>query len=261
MYYDLNKFPEGTNIEQRYVAVTDFLQDGGVIKSIDGSFPTQRSIAVFSIDFSRCEKISNLFSKADMFKVGDTVFGGTLLGTGEGKVLDLDLSSCVELKNLFGDGVSVVPFKLILRNLKPNILNELMYKQTYSEIELIDCDFSNTQITYFFDNSGKLFTKCSAIKVGANTKITNFFGNKCDGLTDFGGLIGLRASITSGGFNNAPNLSHQSLINILNGLYDFTGNGETPTSSQGKLTLGSTNLAKLSEDEKAIATDKGWVLS
>ena len=62
-------------------------------------------------------------------------------------------------------------------------------------------------------------------------------------------------------FQYCKGLNVNSLLSILNGLYDFTGNGETPTSSQGKLTLGSTNLAKLSDEQKAIATDKGWTLS
>lgn len=56
-------------------------------------------------------------------------------------------------------------------------------------------------------------------------------------------------------------LTVDSLLSVINGLYNFTGNGETPTSSQGKLKLGSTNLAKLSDEQKAIATNKGWTLA
>ena len=81
-------------------------------------------------------------------------------------------------------------------------------------------------------------------------------------LVDFGGFINLKNS-WNGSYcvDRLTALSHQSLINILNGLYDFTGNGETPTSSQGKIKFGSTHLATLSDDEKAIATNKGWTLS
>lgn len=61
--------------------------------------------------------------------------------------------------------------------------------------------------------------------------------------------------------SNSSKLTVDSLLSVINGLYNFTGNGETPTSSQGKLTLGSTNLAKLSDEQKAIATDKGWTLA
>ena len=48
-------------------------------------------------------------------------------------------------------------------------------------------------------------------------------------------------------------LSHDSLMNIINNLAIVT---TTQT-----LTLGSTNLAKLSSEEKAIATNKGWTLA
>ena len=44
-------------------------------------------------------------------------------------------------------------------------------------------------------------------------------------------------------------------------MYDFTGNGLIPEEGQGTLTLGPDNLAKLSDDEKAVATNKGWTLA
>lgn len=63
-------------------------------------------------------------------------------------------------------------------------------------------------------------------------------------------------------FDSNEKLTVDSLMSIFNGLYDFVGNGKTPNSStQGKLTLGSVNLAKLSDEQKAIATNKGWTLS
>lgn len=78
-------------------------------------------------------------------------------------------------------------------------------------------------------------------------------------LTEMGGFKNLKVSWTSyGSPSYCPNLTHQSLLNILNGLYDFTGNGE----AGGKtISLGSTNLAKLTDEEKAISTSKGWILS
>lgn len=63
------------------------------------------------------------------------------------------------------------------------------------------------------------------------------------------------------GLAKCPNLTVESLVNVLNALYDFTGNGETPTSNEGKLALGAAHLAKLTDEQKAIATNKGWTLS
>lgn len=83
-----------------------------------------------------------------------------------------------------------------------------------------------------------------------------FYG--CGSLTDFSGLQDVHLNID---LSPCASLTQTSLLNTINGLYDFMGNGETPSSSQGTLTLGSTNLAKLSDEQKAIATSKGWTLA
>ena len=51
-------------------------------------------------------------------------------------------------------------------------------------------------------------------------------------------------------------LTHDSLMSIINHLKDFSGTTTTMT-----CTLGATNLAKLTDAEKAIATEKGWSLA
>ena len=60
--------------------------------------------------------------------------------------------------------------------------------------------------------------------------------------------------------NSLPNLTYESCINVLNGLYDFTGNGETPSSSQGKLKVHQNFLDKVG-DEISIGTSKGWSIT
>ena len=62
-----------------------------------------------------------------------------------------------------------------------------------------------------------------------------------------------------------PQLTHESLIDIITiGLYDLNltyGVANGGTLYAQALILGSTNLAKLSEEEIAIATNKGWNIS
>ena len=53
-------------------------------------------------------------------------------------------------------------------------------------------------------------------------------------------------------------LDHSSLLVIINGLYDYITAGNTRTRY---IKLGATNLAKLSDEEKAIATSKGWTIA
>lgn len=67
----------------------------------------------------------------------------------------------------------------------------------------------------------------------------------------FEGVIGQDIS-----FADSPLLTHDSIINIISCLQDLTGTGNTRT-----LTLGATNLAKLTDAEKAVATEKGWTLA
>ena len=68
----------------------------------------------------------------------------------------------------------------------------------------------------------------------------------------FEGVIGQNIS-----FSGSPKLSHDSMIRIMAlNLKNLIGTGETRT-----LTLGSTNLAKLTDAEKAMATQWGWTLA
>jgi hypothetical protein len=53
-------------------------------------------------------------------------------------------------------------------------------------------------------------------------------------------------------FSYCAYLTHDSLMSIINNLATVT--------STKTLTLGTTNLAKLSDEEKAIATNKGWTV-
>ena len=55
-------------------------------------------------------------------------------------------------------------------------------------------------------------------------------------------------------FSVCTKLSHDSLMSIINHL-------ESKTSGTFTLTIGATNLAKLTDTEKAVATQKGWTIA
>lgn len=68
----------------------------------------------------------------------------------------------------------------------------------------------------------------------------------------------IEGEIGKNGFNVAAcPLTHESLMSIINALVDKTGD----TSTTWTITLGSTNLAQLTDAEKAIATTRGWTLA
>lgn len=81
-----------------------------------------------------------------------------------------------------------------------------------------------------------------------NVNYTDSFVYNCPALTTVGALQNLKVSID---FSSSPLLTVESLMNIINGL----------ATASATLTLGSANLAKLSDEQKAVATSKGWTLA
>ena len=85
--------------------------------------------------------------------------------------------------------------------------------------------------------------------------------NELSNLTDLGGFLNLKCSLTNdSNLKRLPNLTYESCINVLNGLYDFTGNGETPSSDQGQLKVAQSFIDKVG-DKISIGVAKGWSIS
>ena len=101
----------------------------------------------------------------------------------------------------------------------------------------------------------------------SKTKSILYAFTYCSSLTNFGGLenIGEAYSTTQSAnytyyslvLNQSSKLTHESLLNVINNLYDI----KTKGCNAQKLVLGTTNLAKLTAEEIAIATEKGWTVS
>ena len=122
-----------------------------------------------------------------------------------------------------------------------------MFRQA-NVTRLPELDFSKARdISYVFSNCDHLHTLDKLI-VSESASFNNaFMGCKQLANLQMGGTIG------QNGFNvtDCP-LTRESLLSILNALKDGVS-GKT-------VTLGANNLAKLTAEEKAIATNKGWVL-
>lgn len=110
-------------------------------------------------------------------------------------------------------------------------------------LDLSDFDFSNIA---GYNNSGTIY---------------NMFNN-CTALTNLQFGTGLGTAYTASthrsystlDLSSCNNLTHDSLMSVINNLYDLAGNGK----NHQYLTLGATNMAKLTSAEIQIATDKGW---
>lgn len=112
-------------------------------------------------------------------------------------------------------------------------------------------------ISSFFNGCSSL-TSIPLLDCGNVNYMSRIFGaSNINTLTDLGGFKDLKISVTSNFLDKAPNLTVESLMNVINYLYDLTGNGLSGQS----LKFGSTNLNKLTTEQVAIATAKGWTLT
>lgn len=108
-------------------------------------------------------------------------------------------------------------------------------------------------------NYSGMFYQCSSLTsldfpdgFGSRAYAPDAANNVFFGCTSLSAITGDLAMWVSFSLKDCP-LAHESLINVLNSIQTVT---TKPT-----LTLGTANLAKLSDDEKKIATDKGWILA
>ena len=72
----------------------------------------------------------------------------------------------------------------------------------------------------------------------------------CSELTDLKGFTNLSVNLD---LSSSRKLTAESLMNVINQAADLSNTGGTAT-----LTLGTTNISKLTEEQIAIATSKGW---
>ena len=111
--------------------------------------------------------------------------------------------------------------------------------------------------TNFISNFAGCFYNCKALE---SLHLPSGFGQYATNLTNcFSQCLSLKTITGNPNFKVSLNLStcndltHDSLMVVINGL-------QTVTTTQ-TLTLGTKNLAKLTEADKKIATDKGWTLA
>ena len=119
--------------------------------------------------------------------------------------------------------------------------------ETLPVIDMSNASATNTN--YVFDSS--TIKTIRKIILGTKSKSQYLF-LRADGLenVEFEGEI-----LSSMYFNSANNLTHDSLMNIINALKDYS---EDTSGTVYTITLGSTNKAKLTDDELNMITNKGW---
>lgn len=135
-----------------------------------------------------------------------------------------------------------------------------MFKDCRSITTIPEYDFSSAT------HVGQMLKNCVNLKSlplldFSNVKnINSFFGeNELTYLTDLGGFKDLKIDWNdNNGLAKCPNLTVESIVNVFENLYDFIGNGESTTRT---IQIHTNVYYQLSEEQLAIATNKGWVIS
>lgn len=123
-----------------------------------------------------------------------------------------------------------------------------LFEECYNLITIPQLDTSEiTNFSCMFSGCSSLTTVPQLNVSKATTLYEIVYG--CSSLTTLGGFIGLSINLDLAW---APYLTHDSLMNVINNLATVT--------SSTKLTLNVNSSTILTDEEKKIATDKGWTL-
>ena len=144
-------------------------------------------------------------------------------------------------------------------------MNQMFWRCT-SLTTIPQLDTSNVTIMHNMFNSCENLISIPQLDTSNVTGVTSMF-NSCTSLTTLGGFqnLGMAYDTTASAndrnyrldLSTSSKLTHDSLMNVINNLYDIKTKGCNPQ----QLILGSTNLAKLTAEEIQIATDKGFSVS
>ena len=198
------------------------------------------------VDFEGVTDMSYMFSECKNIKT----------------IPQIDTSNVVNMEYMFNgcNNLQTIP----LLNTSNVTSMDNMFQTCYKLQSIPQIDTSNVKNMIAMFNSCNNLTSIPALNAQSlkMPSYAGFFGfSDLPKLTDFGGFLNLKSSLTNdSNLKKLPNLTKESCLNILNGLYDFVGNGETPNSNQGHLKVAQSFIDKVG-DEISIATNKGWVVS
>ena len=211
--------------------------------------------------FSECKKLSSVpaLNTSNVTNMGLMFAGCESLTT----VPLLNTSNVTEMGGMFSGCHSLVEIPTLDTSKGKFLAAMFAGCSSLKQIPLLNTK-SCTDINGMFEGCTSLETVpiLDASNVGDISKIFK----DCPSLVMLGGLKNLGMDYSSAYYIHAnkreytldlsysPLLTHDSLMNVINNLYDIKSKGvKTQT-----LQLGDTNKAKLTVEEIAIATNKGW---
>ena len=263
-------FPEGIYYDYRYVTGGDYIPSDVKATNIDNLYRgVKNSIIDVKFDTSNCTRTHYTFSESQIisiaqFDTSNVTDMSSMFRTCSSLVFipQLDTSNVTNMSYMFYACSALTSIPQLDTS---NVTNmSYMFYGCGALTSIPQLDTSNVNnIGYMFYNCSKLTTipKLDASKV---TNVSNFSGNSSNAsVKHIGGFENLGMYKTVSGTNNAnfvgnfPNLTKESVLNVLNGLYDRASAGYSVLT----LKLHPNALARLTADDIAIATNKGWTIA
>lgn len=231
--------------------------NGYLIRTVNVNIPFKINVGEASVKFaySSFAEVPEWADFADIIDMGYMFYNNSNLAIVQG----IDTSKAENFQRSFYGCTNLKTIQSLDTSSATNM--EYTFYNCNNLTSIPQIDTSNVIKMSYMINGCKSLVSVPPLIASKVTTITNFCGvTNLTSITDFGGLIGLKTNITNNSLDKLPNLTYESCINILNGLYDFVGNSETPTSSQGQLKVHSNFLTTVG-DEISIGTSKGWAIT
>lgn len=275
-YVSFEALAEAINLNE------DIIVEGNSILGIEGTavegIKPEGTLEITSNgehDVSAYEKANvNVAGGAEEYYFNNVIKSGSSSGSGLNKIIKqipkniiLSGTSC---EYLFYGCSALEEIPLLDTSNVGSIANMVSNCSALREIPLLDT--SNVTTFYYAFNRCPALIKIPLLNCGKVNSLAEAFYNDTS-LTTLGGFKDLGKAYTQKTINynyykldlsysNA--LTHESLMNIINNLYDLNltydvANGGTLYTQS--LKIGTTNKSKLTADEIAIATAKGWTIS
>ena len=173
----------------------------------------------------------------------------------------IDTSKVIDMENMFNSCSKLETIPLLNTSNVTNMKNMFYYCTSLKSVPLLDTS-KVTDMYQMFYNCTKLESigLLNFSSITDSSKINTFFGySNITTLTDVGGFKDLKVNWNDNySLAKLPNLTYESIMNVINNLYDFRANGETTTKT---LKINSNTYALLSEEDFAVASNKGWTIT
>ena len=167
----------------------------------------------------------------------------------EGTISFSDTSNVTNMRNMFDSCPSLTSIPQLDTSNVTNMSNMFSYCSSLTSIPQLDTSKVTTMNNMFYYCSS--LTSIPQLDTSKVTNTRSMF-NYCSNLKAIH-MINMKVNFD---ISASTKFTREALVEIINNCYDVTTLNKT-----AKLTMGSTNLAKLTDEDKLIATNKGWTLA